>query len=44
MVEVICEDCQTVQTTSTLEDPECEVCGSRSLTGTSGYVTDSINA
>lgn len=37
MVEVICEDCQTIQTTSILETPECEVCGSRSLTGTTGY-------
>ena len=37
MVEVICEDCQTVQTTTLTGTPECDDCGSRSLTATTGY-------
>ncbi|MFB6139235.1 MAG: hypothetical protein ABEJ26_02225 [Halosimplex sp.] len=37
MLEVVCEDCRTVQTTTLADSPTCEVCGSRSLTGTAGY-------
>lgn len=32
MVEVICTDCQTPQTVHIFETPECDECGSRSLT------------
>lgn len=41
MMEVICEDCQTAQTTTDIEAPECDACGSRSLTTTTGYETPS---
>jgi ribosomal protein S27E len=36
MLEVICEDCHEVQTTTVFGAPECEACGSRSLTETTG--------
>lgn len=39
MVEVICEDCHEVQTTHIFATPECDACGSPSLTATTGYTS-----